>query len=452
MYLQGTCTMHKQENVETIMTLMEDAKKGVITPEMEIVARNEGLEARTICSCIAKGNITIPNNMQRSSRLVGIGKYLSTKVNANIGTSRDHINIEEEVEKARTAQKYGADALMDLSTGGDLDLIRKKIMDAVELPIGSVPMYQAASARKTVVDMSSDDMFKAVLKHAKDGVDFVTIHAGVNLNSIERMKKSDRITNIVSRGGSFTFAWMLHNDAENPFYAEYDYLLEIAYEYDMAISLGDGMRPGCINDASDRPSFMEYITLGELVKRTREANVQCFVEGPGHVPMDEIELSVKGMKHLCDDAPLYLLGPLVTDIAPGYDHITAAIGGSFAGMCGADFLCMTTPAEHLALPTSEDIREGTVVTKIAAHAADLCKEGQRERARAIDDRMARARRDLDWETQYSLALDGERARHIRESRVSSSDACSMCGDLCAMKIVTRTLESEMNKKVKHEDN
>jgi phosphomethylpyrimidine synthase len=221
--------------------------------------------------------------------------------------------------------------------------------------------------------------------------------------------------------------------------------MEIAYEYDMAISLGDGMRPGCIHDASDGPSFMEFITLGELVKRTRDANIQCFVEGPGHVPIDEVELSVKGMKNLCHNAPLYLLGPLVTDIAPGYDHITGAIGGTFAGMCGTDFLCMTTPAEHLALPTNDDIREGTIVTKIAAHAADLTKEGQRERARAIDDKMAHARKNLDWDTQFELAIDGEKAKKIRDSRNTGSEACSMCGDLCAMKIVSKALEEEKNK-------
>ncbi|WP_094226462.1 phosphomethylpyrimidine synthase ThiC [Methanolobus psychrotolerans] len=427
------------------MTLMEDAKKGIITSQMETVARDEGIDAKTICSCVARGLISIPNNPVRDCRVVGIGKYLSTKVNANIGTSRDYINIGEEVEKAKTAEVFGADALMDLSTGGDLDLIRKKIMDAVNIPIGSVPIYQAAASQKAVVDMTSDDMFNAVRKHAKDGIDFVTIHAGVNQDSIKRIKQSDRITNVVSRGGSFTIAWMLHNGEDNPFYNEYDYLMEIAHEYDMAISLGDGMRPGCIHDASDRPSFMEFICLGELVKRTREANIQCFVEGPGHVPIDEIELSVKGMKSLCDNAPLYLLGPLVTDIAPGYDHITGAIGGTLAGMYGADFLCMTTPAEHLALPTNDDIREGTIVTRIAAHAADLAKEGQKERARAIDDKMAYARKNLDWETQFDLAIDGEKAKHIRESRNTGSDACSMCGDLCAMKIVSKAFEEEKNR-------
>jgi phosphomethylpyrimidine synthase len=424
---------------------MEDAKKGKITPQMEAVAKDEGIDAKTICSCVANGTISIPNNPVRDCRVVGIGKYLSTKVNANIGTSRDYINIDEEVEKAKTAETFGADALMDLSTGGDLDLIRKKIMDAVNIPIGSVPIYQAASSQKAVVDMTSDDMFNAVRKHAKDGIDFVTIHAAVNQDALKRIKNADRITDIVSRGGSFTLAWMLHNGEDNPFYAEYDYLMEIAYEYDMAISLGDGMRPGCIHDASDGPSFMEFITLGELVKRTRDANIQCFVEGPGHVPLDEIELSVKGMKSLCHNAPLYLLGPLVTDIAPGYDHITGAIGGTLAGMCGTDFLCMTTPAEHLALPTNDDIREGTIVTKIAAHAADLTKEGQKERARATDDKMAHARKNLDWDTQFELAIDGEKAKRIRDSRNTGSEACSMCGDLCAMKIVSKALEEEKNK-------
>lgn len=424
------------------MTQMENAKKGIITPQMEAVARDEGIDAKTICSCVARGTISIPNNPVRECRVVGIGKYLSTKVNANIGTSRDYINIDEEVEKAKTAESFGADALMDLSTGGDLDLIRKKIMDAVNIPIGSVPIYQAAASKKTVVDMTSDDMFNAVRKHAKDGIDFVTIHAGVNKDSMERIKQANRITDVVSRGGSFTLAWMLHNAEENPFYSEYDYLMEIAYEYDMAISLGDGMRPGCIHDASDAPSFMEFITLGELVKRTREANIQCFVEGPGHVPIDEVELSVKGMKSLCHNAPLYLLGPLVTDIAPGYDHITGAIGGTLAGMYGTDFLCMLTPAEHLALPTNDDIREGTIVTKIAAHAADLTKEGQKERARAVDDKMAHARKNLDWDTQFALAIDGEKAKNIRDSRNTGSGACSMCGDLCAMEIVSKALEKE----------
>ncbi|ADI73651.1 thiamine biosynthesis protein ThiC [Methanohalobium evestigatum Z-7303] len=424
------------------MTLMEDAKKGIITPLIKNVAEKEGIDSETVRSCVAEGLITIPKNVNSSSNPCGIGKYMSTKVNANIGTSRDYVDIDTEVEKAKSAERYGVDTLMDLSTGGELDKVRKKIMDSINMSFGTVPIYQAASPHKSVVDMSSDDMFNAVLKHAKDGVDFVTIHAGANLNALDRLRNSNRITDVVSRGGAFTIAWMVHNEQENPFYSEFDYLLEIAHEYDMTLSLGDGMRPGCINDASDGPKFMEFITLGELIKKARNQNVQMFVEGPGHVPVDEIELSVQGMKKLCDGAPLYLLGPLVTDIAPGYDHITGAIGGTLAGMYGADFLCMTTPSEHLALPSVEDIKEGAMVTRIAAHSADLVKDGQKERAHSVDTEMAYARKNLDWNTQYNLAIDSEKARSIRESRVTESDACSMCGDLCAMEIVKKALEKD----------
>jgi phosphomethylpyrimidine synthase len=417
------------------MTLMEDAKQGFVTPSIETVAKAEGIDPEIVRSCVAKGLIAIPRNNMREAIPIGIGKYMSTKINANVGTSRDYIDTDAEVEKAKAAEVFGAHAAMDLSTGGDLDEIRTRILKAVNIPVGTVPIYQAAASRKVVVEMTSDDMFNAVRKHAKQGVDFVTIHAGVNLNSLERLRQSDRIMNVVSRGGSFTLAWMLHNGEDNPFYAEYDYLLEIAKEYDMTLSLGDGMRPGCIADASDRPKFMEFIILGELVKRARAANVQTFVEGPGHVPLNEIELSVRGMKELCNDAPLYLLGPLVTDIAPGFDHITGAIGGAIAGMHGTDFLCMVTPSEHLALPTLDDIKEGLLVTKVAAHTIDLIKEGPRERAWKQDIDMAYARRDLNWEKQFELAIDGSRARKIRDSRKTESEACSMCGDLCAVKIV-----------------
>ena len=424
------------------MTLMEDAKKGIITPAIEAVAKSEGIDPEIVCSCVAKGLIAIPRNNRRDTLPVGIGKFMSTKINANVGTSRDYVDIEAEVEKAKAAEAYGANAVMDLSTGGDLNEIRRRILEAVEIPVGTVPIYQAAASQKTVVEMTSDDMFNAVRKHAEQGVDFVTVHAGVNLNSLERLRQSDRIMNVVSRGGSFTLAWMLHNGEDNPFYAEFDYLVEIAKEYDLTLSLGDGMRPGCIADASDRPKFMEFITLGELVKRSRAADVQTFVEGPGHVPLDEIELSVRGMKELCDGAPLYLLGPLVTDITPGFDHIACAIGGAVAGMHGTDFLCMVTPSEHLALPTLDDIREGTLVTKIAAHTIDLIKEGQRERAWKQDTAMAYARRDLDWEKQFELALDGDRARKIRDARKTESEACSMCGELCAVKIVKEAFEKK----------
>lgn len=408
--------------------------------EIKSVAKVEHIDFEKLDRLVLDGRVVIPKNAKREIYPMGIGKCLSTKINANIGTSKDFINCEEEVEKARIAVQYGADTVMDLSTGGDLDLIRRKLLKELDVPIGTVPIYQAGLRKGAVVDMSSDDMFNAVRKHAEDGVDFVTIHAGVNLNSLERLKKSDRILNVVSRGGCFTIAWMVQNESDNPFYTEYDYLLEMAREFDLTLSLGDGMRPGCLADATDRTKFMEFIILGELVKRARDAGVKAIVEGPGHVPLDEIEVGIKAMKYLTDQAPLYLLGPIVTDIAPGYDHITGAIGGSIAGMHGADFLCMTTPSEHLALPSKDDIKEGVIITKIAAHVADTVKQGQRDLARGIDLQMALARKELDWDKQYGLAIDGERAKKLKESRNSETEACSMCGDLCAIKMVKEVLD------------
>jgi phosphomethylpyrimidine synthase len=422
------------------MTLMDEAKKGNIPPQIHKVAEKEGIDPEIVRKYVANGLITIPKNVLRETSPKAIGKCMGVKVNANIGTSRDFVDVEDEVKKAETAVRYGADSIMDLSTGGDLDSTRKRLMEAVDVPFGTVPIYQAASSQKTVVDMTSDDIINAVRKHAEDGVDFVTIHAGVNQNALQRLRKGERVMDVVSRGGSFTIAWMIHNEQENPLYSEFDYLIEIAREYDMTLSLGDGMRPGCIHDASDNAKFMEFITLGELVKEARKSNVQTFVEGPGHVAADEVQLSVQSMKQLCHGAPLYLLGPLVTDIAPGYDHITGAIGGTIAGMSGADFLCMTTPAEHLALPTADDIREGAIITKIAAHAADLTRHGRREKARQTDLRMAKARRDLDWEKQFNIAIDSEKPAEIRQSRKTGSDACSMCGELCALKIVQDALK------------
>ncbi|MHC1588056.1 MAG: phosphomethylpyrimidine synthase ThiC [Candidatus Syntropharchaeia archaeon] len=404
--------------------------------EIRLIARIEGVEPEKLERLVKSGRVVILDGENPKA----IGEGMTTKINANVGTSKDYINVNEEVEKAKTAVEFGADTVMDLSTGGNLDETRRKILKAVDVPVGTVPIYQAGlEGKRPVVDMTSDDMFNAVRKHAKDGVKFVTIHAGVNLNSLERLKKSERILDVVSRGGSFTIAWMIHNERENPFYEEYDYLLEIAHEYDLTLSLGDGMRPGCISDASDRAKFMEFIVLGELVKRAREKGVKAIVEGPGHVPLDEIGLSVSGMKHLTGYAPLYLLGPLVTDLAPGYDHIVGSIGGAIAGMYGADFLCMTTPSEHLALPTVDDIKEGVIITKIAAHIADTVKAGQRERARAMDREMAYARKNLDWEKQFELAIDGEKPRRIRKKRPSNK-ACSMCGDLCAIKMVKEALK------------
>jgi len=413
--------------------------------ELEKVASVEGLSLDKLRRLLETGRIVIPRNAKRDTALKAIGEGVSTKVNVNVGTSKDYLNIEDEVEKAKIAVKYGADAIMDLSTGNSssLDETRRTILKEVDVPVGTVPIYQAGLEKadeRAVVDMSADDMFNAVRKHAKDGIDFVTIHAGVNLNSLARLRKSERILDVVSRGGAFLVAWMIHNERENPFYDEYDYLLEIANEYELTISLGDGMRPGCISDASDRAKYMETIVLGELVKRAREEGVQAMVEGPGHVPLDEIEASVKTIKHITDFAPLYLLGPLVTDIAPGYDHFVSAIGGAVAGMYGADFLCMVSPSEHLALPSVNDIKEGTIVTKIAAHVADIVKEGQRERAKRMDDEMAYARKNLDWERQLELAINPEEARRIRNSRPSESDACSICGDLCAIKLLKEILK------------
>lgn len=413
--------------------------------ELEKVASVEGLSMDKLRRLLDTGRIVIPRNANRDIALKAIGEGVSTKVNVNVGTSKDFANLEDEVEKAKIAVKYGADAIMDLSTGNSssLDETRRRILKEVDVPVGTVPIYQAGlekAEERAVVDMSADDMFNAVRKHAKDGIDFVTIHAGVNLNSLARLRKSERILDVVSRGGAFLVAWMIHNERENPFYDEYDYLLEIAKEYELTISLGDGMRPGCISDASDRAKYMETIVLGELVKHAREEGVQAMVEGPGHVPLDEIEASVKTIKHITDFAPLYLLGPLVTDIAPGYDHFVSAIGGAVAGMYGADFLCMVSPSEHLALPSVNDIKEGTIVTKIAAHVADIVKEGQRERAKRMDDEMAYARKNLDWERQLELAINPEEARRIRNSRPSESDACSICGDLCAIKLLKEFLK------------
>ncbi|MCL2141328.1 MAG: phosphomethylpyrimidine synthase ThiC [Methanimicrococcus sp.] len=428
------------------MTLMGDCKKGYVNEIISHVSEEEGIRPDKLCRLVAKGYVAIPKNATRKTQPKGIGKFMRTKINANVGTSRDYMDVEEEVHKAKTAVKYGADAVMDLSTGGNLDEIRQKILHEISVPVGTVPLYDAAASAPIVVEMTEDSMFNAVRRHAKQGVDFVTVHAGINKNTMDKLMKAGRITDIVSRGGSFTAAWMSHNDSENPFYAEFDYLLEIAKEYDLTLSLGDGMRPGCIHDAADAPMFEEILVLGELVQRSREANVQTFVEGPGHVPMDKIETSVKFMKQVCHDAPLYLLGPIVTDIAPGFDHITSAIGGAVAGAAGTDFLCMVSPSEHLALPTAQDIKIGMQVAQIAAHATDLVKEGVKEKAQERDNAMAAARKTLDWEKQYSLAIDPQHARSVRESRGSGSEACSMCGDLCAMKIVEKELEKGREKK------
>ena len=355
---------------------MEEAGRGCVTREIDAVAKREGIEPARLARLVTVGRVVIPRNISRENlEPVGVGELLTTKVNVNVGTSQNLDSPENEVEKALAAVAAGADTVMDLSTGGDLDLVRSRILDAVRVPVGTVPIYNAAVKK----DLTSQGMFDALEKHAKDGVDFVTVHVGVNKNSLERLRQDPRVMGVVSRGGSLTMKYIAETGEDNPYYAEYDYLLEMAREYELTLSLGDGLRPGCIEDASDRAKYMEFIMLGELVKRARAAGVQAMVEGPGHVPADEIETSVKAMKHLTDGAPLYLLGPLVTDIAPGYDHITAAMGGVIAGMAGADFLCATTPSEHLGSAHKGRRNRG-----------DLCHPRSRARSRPHQARRAGA--------------------------------------------------------------
>ncbi|MEW6221945.1 MAG: phosphomethylpyrimidine synthase ThiC [Candidatus Hadarchaeota archaeon] len=421
---------------------MADARRRKVTPEMEAVAKEEGKTPEFIMRGISAGNIIIPKNaVGREMKLRGIGAGLTTKVNANIGTSPDYVNVDEEVEKAKAAVKYGADAVMDLSIGGDLDSIRNKILGVIGVPLGTVPIYQAAIENSSrggeVVDMSSDDIFNAIRKHAKDGVDFVTVHCGVTKSSVEALKRTGRLLDVVSRGGAFLAAWITHNEEENPLYSEFDYLLEIAMEHDLTLSLGDGMRPGCLADASDAAQLQELLTIGELVERSWAKDVQVMVEGPGHMPLNQIEANVRLEKAVCKGAPFYVLGPLVTDIAPGYDHIVSAIGGALAAWAGADFLCFVTPSEHVCLPTIDDVKEGVVASKIAAHVADVA----RGLGIGRDNEMAKARKELDWAKQFELAIDPRRAAELRRKRPPEVDqkTCAMCGKWCAIKIVNSYL-------------
>jgi len=431
-------------------TLIEIARKGNITEEIRRVAEYEKRDVEYIVEGLLKGTIVIPANVIHRERKDfeprGIGKGLRTKVNANIGTSGDIENIDFELEKLKIAIKYGADAVMDLSTGDYIDETRRAIIENSPVMVGTVPIYQAAkeAAEKYgfIGKMTVDDLFSTIEKHCRDGVDFITVHCGVTQSSLERLRNEGRIMNIVSRGGALIAEWMVYNESENPLYEHYDRLLEIARKYDVTLSLGDGMRPGCLADATDRCQIEELITLGELVDRAREANVQVMVEGPGHVPLDQIETNMVLQKRLCHEAPFYVLGPIVTDIAPGYDHITGAIGGAIAAKAGADFLCYLTPAEHLALPDVEDVKVGVIATKIAGHAADIVKgiPGAIER----DIQMAKARENLDWERQFELAIDPETARRYREERAPQKDeeTCTMCGKLCSIKRVHDYLRKE----------
>jgi phosphomethylpyrimidine synthase len=427
------------------MTQIEQARKGNITPSLKKVAGKEGFAPEELLNLVAQGKVVIPHNPKRTSiHPVGIGQKLSTKVNVNIGTSVDFPQEENELKKVEISLKYKTDTLMDLSTGGDIKKIRAMILKKALIPLGTVPIYQAAieaiEQRNSIINMTEDDLFSAIEAQAQEGVDFMTLHAGLTSKGIERLKKQGRVADVVSRGGAFHLAWMLHNQKENPLYAHFDRLLEIAHKYDITLSLGDGLRPGSILDATDRPQLEELLTLGELVKRAWEQNVQVMVEGPGHIPLDQVEMNIKLQKRVCHEAPFYVLGPLVTDIAPGYDHIVSAIGGAIAAAAGADFLCYVTPSEHLGLPSVDDVRVGLVASKIAAHAADIVKgvKGALDR----DLKISEARKKLDWKEQQKLALDPHKFQEIRKKRKSKSTACSMCGEFCAMQIVSEFLNSE----------
>jgi len=426
------------------MTQIEEAKKGNITPSLKSVAEDEGFTPEDLLGSVTQGKIVIPLNPNHSPiHPVGIGQKLKTKVNVNIGTSVDFPQEENELKKVEISLKYETDTLMDLSTGGNITKIRKMILDKARIPLGTVPVYQAAitaiEQRNSIVEMKEDDLFSVIEAQAKEGVDFMTVHAGLTSKAIDRLKNQGRVADVVSRGGAFHLAWMLHNQKENPLYADFDRLLEIAHKHDITLSLGDGLRPGSILDATDRPQIEELLTLGELVKRAWEQNVQVMVEGPGHIPLDQVEMNIKLQKRVCHEAPFYVLGPLVTDIAPGYDHIVSAIGGAIAAAAGADFLCYVTPSEHLGLPSVEDVKEGLIASKIAAHAADIVKgvKGALNR----DLKISEARKKLDWEKQQKLALDPHKFKDIRKKRKSKSKACSMCGDFCAMQIVSEFLNS-----------
>lgn len=409
----------------------------LLSEEVKEISKKEKISEEKIAKRVAQGKIVILKNVLRDIPPVGIGKGLRVKINANIGTSPDYVNIDEELEKGKVAVKYGADTLMDLSTGGDLDKIRREILK-IPVPLGTVPIYQAgvesAIKKGSIVDMSEDEILKVIEKHAKDAVDFMTLHVGITKESLEKLERQKRIMGIVSRGGSFIACWMLHNKEENPLYKNYDYILEIAKEYNVVLSLGDALRPGAIADASDRAQIQELIILGELVDRAREKKVQCMVEGPGHMRLNEIEANVIIQKKLCKEAPFYVLGPLVTDIAPGYDHIAGAIGGTIAAYAGADFLCYVTPAEHLALPSVEDVKLGVIASKIAAHAVDIARGLDYE----LDLEMSKARAELNWKKQFELCIDKKKAIEYRKRRKpQDKDVCTMCGRYCAVKLIKR---------------
>ncbi|WP_407379879.1 phosphomethylpyrimidine synthase [Methanobrevibacter sp.] len=419
------------------MTQKSEAIKGNVTPEMKDVAKQENIDVDKLARLIADGKVVIPKNINGHAKACGIGEELSTKINANIGSSSKIDDLDLEINKAKLAVEYGADAIMDLSTGSDLKLFREKIMDAVDVIIGTVPIYEAGvvtlAKGRQIVDMDPDDIFKAIENQAREGVDFMTLHCGITKDLVSKLEKQKRMMGIVSRGGTFMASWIKHNEMENPLYENYDYLLELSYEYDITLSLGDGLRPGCLADASDIPQIQELVNLGGLVKRAQDANVQVMVEGPGHMPLNQIKANMEIQKTICHGAPFYVLGPLVTDLAPGYDHITSAIGGAIAASSGANFLCYVTPAEHLSLPSLEDVKEGVIASKIAAEAADVARGLPQSWIR--ERQMAKARKEFDWEKQFDLAFDKSKPRQYRDKcELDDDEMCAMCGEYCAVKI------------------
>lgn len=420
------------------MTQIEKARSGHISAEMETVARREGIPAQQLMALVASGRVVIPANRNHPpANLCGIGRGLRTKVNANIGTSTDFTSLDEELEKLAAAEAAGADTVMDLSTGGDLREVRRTIIEKATVPVGSVPVYDAgvtaARRRGAVLEMTAGDMLEAIRTHVEDGIDFVTVHCGINKHTVDVLKKHPRLCGVVSRGGTFLAHWIEKTGQESPYYERFDEVLGMLAEADVVLSLGDGLRPGAIADALDPPQVEELVVMKELAERALSAGVGVIIEGPGHVPLSQIAAQVELQKSLTDDKPFYVLGPIVTDIAPGYDHITAAIGGAVAAGAGADFLCYVTPAEHLALPNAEQVREGVIAARIAAHAGDIAKglPGADE----ADRRMSNFRRHRDWPGQIEMALDSKHADEIRRhAKSGDSDVCSMCGKFCVFRI------------------
>ena len=411
------------------MTQLDIAKSGKISKEVRFAAKDEPVTAEKLRKLIASGKAVLPaNELHKKLKPMAIGQGLKTKVNANIGTSQLNASLKKELEKMDIAIKFGADAVMDLSTGGNIDKLRKEIVKRSTVPIGTVPIYQAF-AKKDIKDVTEDDMFAAIEKHCNDGVDFVTVHCGVTKKQLSLSKK--RLAGVVSRGGSLLLKWISCNKTENPLYKNFDYLLEILREHDVTLSLGDGLRPGCIKDATDKPQLLELRLLSKLAKKARAANVQVIIEGPGHVPLNEIEKNVKLQKKLSGNTPFYVLGPIVTDIAPGYDHITSAIGGALAAYHGADFLCYVTPSEHLCLPDVQDVKEGVIASKIAGHAADIARG--LKGARMQDDKISFYRKNLNWKKTFDFVLDKEKAVAYRKRSKAKKKDCTMCGELCALK-------------------